>query len=75
MIANADTGYHPVGTCRMAPSAEEGVVDMELRVHGVEGLRVVDASVFPRIPNGNTQAATFMVAERAAEFLLRAARG
>ena len=75
VIANADTGYHPVGTCRMAPSAEEGVVDMELRVHGVEGLRVVDASVFPRIPNGNTQAATFMVAERAAEFILRAARG
>ena len=71
--ANVDTGYHPVGTCRMAEGAADGVVDGALRVHGVSGLRVADASVFPHIPNGNTQAATFMVAERAAEMILAAA--
>ena len=58
---NVDTGYHPVGTCAMGK-----VVDTSLRVFGVQGLRVVDTSVMPHIPNGNTQAATFMIAERAA---------
>eukprot|EP01047_Picozoa_sp_COSAG01_P001526 COSAG01_NODE_35_length_34814_cov_128.883624_15_plen_63_part_00 len=57
----------------MHRTAEAGVVDCELRVHGVRGLRVADASVFPVQPNGNTQAATFMVAERAAEHILRQA--
>jgi choline dehydrogenase-like flavoprotein len=63
--------YHPTSTARMG-SEETGVVDPELRVHGVTGLRVVDASVFPTITRGNTNAAVYMVAERAAD-LIRAA--
>ena len=60
----ATTLYHPVGTCRMGT-----VVDAELRVRGIEGLRVVDASVIPRAPRGHTHLPTLMVAERAAAFL------
>lgn len=64
----ADTIYHPVGTCRMGVGPQD-VVDSQLRVHGVQGLRVVDASVMPRITSGNTQAPTVMIAERAAALL------
>jgi choline dehydrogenase len=60
--------YHPTSTARMGGEGE-AVVDPELRVHGVAGLRVVDASVFPTIPRGNTNAATYMVAERASDLI------
>jgi choline dehydrogenase len=62
--------YHPVGTCRMSDVREDAVVDSQLRVHGVQGLRVVDASVMPVIPGGNTNAPTIMIAEKASDILL-----
>ncbi|HUA70331.1 MAG TPA: GMC family oxidoreductase N-terminal domain-containing protein [Solirubrobacteraceae bacterium] len=65
--------YHPVGTCRMSDTAEDAVVDSQLRVHGLENIRVIDASVMPLIPGGNTHAPTVMVAERGADLILGAA--
>jgi choline dehydrogenase len=67
------TAWHTVGTCRMGRSGE-GVVDTRLRVQGVAGLRVVDASVMPTIPSSNTNAAAIMVGERGASFILEDAQ-
>jgi choline dehydrogenase-like flavoprotein len=64
-----ETCYHPSSTCRMGADAMS-VVDTDLRVHGVDRIRVVDASVMPELPNGNTCAATYMIAEKAADLVL-----
>ena len=65
------TVYHPCCTCRMAPSPVNGVVDARLKVHGVEGLRVIDASAFPSILSGNLNAASMMVGWRGAEMVIK----
>jgi choline dehydrogenase len=63
--------FHPVSTCRMGPDARENVVDHELKVHGLRGLRVIDASIFPAVTSGNTNAPVIMVAEKGADLVLR----
>jgi len=70
---NGQTIYHPIGTCRMG-SDEQAVVDERLRIKGVAGLRVVDASVFPSMVSGNTQGAVMAVAERASDLILEDGR-
>jgi choline dehydrogenase len=67
--ANAVAPSHPVGTCQMG-SGDEAVVDPELRVRGVAGLRVVDSSVMPTVTRGNTNAPAMMIGERAADLVL-----
>ena len=64
------TVFHPVGTCTMNPDPQFSVVDQSLRVHGMSALRVIDASVFPTITTGNTNATTIMLAHRAADLVL-----
>lgn len=70
VATQAESAYHPCGTCRMGDAlAVDTVVDPACRVVGVAGLRVVDSSVFPHITNGNLNAPTIMLAERAADLL------
>ena len=71
----ADTVYHPTSTCMMGPDPATSVVDASLRVHGAAGLRVIDASIFPTITSGNTNAPTVMVAEKGADMVIADARG
>jgi choline dehydrogenase len=65
---NSETAYHPIGTCRMGPEPN-AVVSEELKVYGLDGLRVADASIFPTMPSGNTNAPSIMVGEKCADLI------
>ena len=74
IAARSGTVFHPVGTCRMGPEAASAVVDARLRVHGITGLRVIDASIMPNIIAGNTNAAAMMIGAKGAEMVLQDAK-
>jgi choline dehydrogenase len=68
--SNSVTAFHPIGTCRMGPAGRNTVVDDRLRVHGIGGLRVADASIMPTMVSGNTNAASIMIGEKASDLIL-----
>ncbi|MDI9409862.1 MAG: GMC oxidoreductase, partial [Candidatus Pacebacteria bacterium] len=74
-MLRSGTVYHPCGTCCLGESPADSVVDLELRVHGIAGLRVVDASVFPSVITGNTNAPIMAIAARAADLILNPPTG
>ena len=73
MRQNIKTVYHPAGTCKMGDSAQDSVTDQSLKVHGFNNLRVIDCSICPQVPSGNTNAIAIMIGERGSDFILNGA--